>query len=179
MKKAGILLLFLLSACIYTPIPKDYPNQNLIGFYLTQEEFSTDASFSSPPPKKHKRLYKVYQLISEAMQSASAGKPRYKALEKLGMYCMYFNNNSEVECRYKVYTLTGPLKEAFLDTDLHPLLSLSIFPDIGIKSFKADVKIIKARDFIGDIHGKEYDITKRKFLLSVMKEDIKSRIYYE
>lgn len=48
------------------------------------------------------------------------GKKRYKALEKIGMYCMYFNIKTKVECRYKIYTA----KRLGMDKEINPLLTI-------------------------------------------------------
>lgn len=69
------------------------------------------------------------------------GKKRYKALEKIGMYCMYFNIKTKVECRYKIYTA----KRLGMDKEINPLLTISLFSDEGIETFYYAVEIVNIK----------------------------------
>lgn len=162
--------------CIYYPIPKEYPHNNPIGNLVRAEELSEPAIHYGKPPPQFERLNKAYQRIQEVINTTPQGRKRYKALEKIGMYCMHFDISKKVECRYKAYTNKKP----GMDTVLSPLLNISLFPDKGIETFYYTVEIVNIKTKIGNkLNSDNFEELRNEILNNVMMEDMKTGVKYE
>lgn len=166
--------------CIYYPIPKEYPHNNPIGNLVRAEELSEPAIHYGKPPPQFERLNKAYQQIEEVINTTPQGRKRYKALEKIGMYCMHFDISKKVECRYKAYTNSTTGSTVSLDARLLPLLKISLIPDEGIETFYYTVEVVNIDTKFGvRLNSENFGELRNNILNNVMREDMKTGVKYE
>ena len=131
-----IILSSFLSACIiFPPLPKDYPHNNFIGGNIEGMLTTFSGRIEGKPDAEQEKMLRIYNKIEEILAQSTKNKKKiYRDLENIGMYCMYFNNSKEIECRYKIYLKhIGDIREG-----VNPLLLISVFPDKGIGSIVFD-----------------------------------------